>query len=116
MSRATIAVFDDLLYDCFIWSDLLPSVDETVTGCASDFFASGKGSNQASVCAKIGAEVFMLGKIGTDERGEFLLETMCGANVNVEGVIVDPVYPTSTDCVLVAKDAITPSSWLPMSR
>ena len=104
MNKATIAVFGDLLYDCFIWSDRLPRVGETVTGYASGFFASGKGGNQAAVCAKIGAEVYMLGKVGTDERGDFLLETMRGANVNVEGVIVDPVHPTGTDCVLVAKD------------
>ena len=104
MSRATIAVFGDLLYDCFIWSDRLPRVGETVTGYASGFFASGKGGNQAAVCAKIGAEVYMLGKVGADERGDFLLETMRGANVNVDGVIVDPVHPTGTDCVLVAKD------------
>ena len=104
MNKATIAVFGDLLYDCFIWSDRLPRVGETVTGYASGFFASGKGGNQAAVCAKLGAEVYMLGKVGTDERGDFLLETMRGANVNVDGVIVDPVHPTGTDCVLVAKD------------
>lgn len=104
MSRACIAVFGDLLYDCFIWSDRLPRTGETVTGYASGFFASGKGGNQAAVSAKIGAEVYMLGKVGADERGAFLLETMKNAKVNVEGVIVDPVNPTGTDCVLVAKD------------
>ena len=104
MNKATIAVFGDLLYDCFIWSDRLPRVGETVTGYASGFFASGKGGNQAAVCAKLGAQVCMLGKVGSDERGDFLLETMRGANVNVDGVIVDPVHPTGTDCVLVARD------------
>ena len=88
MNKATIAVFGDLLYDCFIWSDRLPRVGETVTGYASGFFASGKGGNQAAVCAKLGAEVYMLGKVGTDERGDFLLETMRGANVNVDGEVV----------------------------
>ncbi|MBR2572587.1 MAG: ribokinase [Clostridia bacterium] len=100
---STIAIFGDLLYDCFIWSDRLPRVGETVTGYASGFFASGKGGNQAAVCAKLGAEACMLGKVGADERGEFLLKTMREAGVNVEGVLVDPVHPTGTDCVLVAK-------------
>ena len=98
----TIAIFGDLLYDCFIWSDRLPRVGETVTGYASGFFASGKGGNQAVVCAKLGAKALMLGKVGADERGEFLLDTMRENGVDVGGVLVDPENPTGTDCVLVA--------------
>ena len=102
--KNSIAVFGDLLYDCFIWSDRLPRVGETVTGYASGFFASGKGGNQAAVCARLGAQTYMLGKVGADERGKFLLDTMRENNVNVDGVIIDSVHPTGTDCVLVAKD------------
>ena len=98
----TIAIFGDLLYDCFIWSDRLPRVGETVTGYASGFFASGKGGNQAVVCAKLGARALMLGKVGADERGEFLLQTMRESGVDVTGVLVDPENATGTDCVLVA--------------
>ena len=104
MNKSCIAVFGDLLYDCFIWSDRLPRVGETVTGYASGFFASGKGGNQAATCARLGADVRMLGKVGRDERGEFLLAVMRENGVNVEGVIIDPVHPTGTDCVLVARD------------
>ena len=99
---STIAIFGDLLYDCFIWTKRLPRVGETVTGYASGFFASGKGGNQAVVCAKLGAKALMLGKVGTDERGDFLLQTMRENGVDVENVLVDPENPTGTDCVLVA--------------
>ena len=99
----TIAIFGDLLYDCFIWSDRLPRTGETVTGYASGFFASGKGGNQAVVCAKLGAEALMLGKVGADERGEFIMQTMRENGVDVEGVITDPETPTGTDCVMVAE-------------
>ena len=104
MSKNCIAVFGDLLYDCFIWSDRLPRVGETVTGYASGFFASGKGGNQAATCARLGAQVYMLGKVGADERGKILLDTMLENNVNVDGVVVSQEHPTGTDCVLVAKD------------
>ena len=99
----TIAIFGDLLYDCFIWSDRLPRTGETVTGYASGFFASGKGGNQAVVCAKLGAEALMLGKVGADERGEFILQTMKENGVDTAGVVVDPETPTGTDCVMVAE-------------
>ncbi|MBP3410738.1 MAG: ribokinase [Clostridia bacterium] len=104
MSKNCIAVFGDLLYDCFIWSDRLPRVGETVTGYASGFFASGKGGNQAATCARLGAQVYMLGKVGADERGKILLDTMLENSVNVDGVVVSQEHPTGTDCVLVAKD------------
>ena len=104
MSKKCIAVFGDLLYDCFIWSDRLPRVGETVTGYASGFFASGKGGNQAAMCARLGAKANMLGKVGNDERGAFLLKTMTENDVNVDGVVVSSEHPTGTDCVLVAKD------------
>lgn len=104
MKKNCIAVFGDLLYDCFIWSDRLPRVGETVTGYASGFFASGKGGNQAATCARLGAQVYMLGKVGQDERGRLLLDTMLENGVNVDGVVVSSEHPTGTDCVLVARD------------
>ena len=104
MKKNCIAVFGDLLYDCFIWSDRLPRVGETVTGYASGFFASGKGGNQAATCARLGAQVYMLGKVGQDERGRLLLDTMLENGVNVDGVVVGSEHPTGTDCVLVARD------------
>lgn len=97
-----IAVFGDLLYDCFIWADRLPRQGETVTGYASGFFAGGKGGNQAVVCARLGARSLMLGKVGADSRGEFLLNAMRENGVDVSGVVVDPENPTGTDCVHVA--------------
>ena len=105
-----IAVFGDLLYDCFIWAPRLPREGETVTGTASGFFASGKGGNQAATCARLGAEALMLGKVGSDERGAFLLQTMRENGVNTEGVIVSPDQATGTDCVLVAADGKMQSS------
>lgn len=100
----TIAIFGDLLYDCFIWADRLPREGETVTGTASGFFASGKGGNQAATCARLGAQALMLGKVGRDERGAFLLDTMRGSGVNTDGVIVSDEHATGTDCVMVAAD------------
>ena len=88
MRKNSIAIFGDLLYDCFIWSDRLPRVGETVTGYASGFFASGKGGNQAAMCARLGAQANMLGKVGDDERGRFLLQAMRENRVNVDGVVI----------------------------
>lgn len=99
-----ITVIGDLLYDCFIWAERLPRKGETVSGYRSGFFASGKGGNQAAQAAKLGADTFMIGKVGCDERGEVLLHTMQNAGVYTEFITEDPKENTGTDCVLVDKD------------
>lgn len=99
-----ITVIGDLLYDCFIWADRLPRKGETVSGYRSGFFASGKGGNQAAQAAKLGADTFMIGKVGCDERGKILIHTMQTAGVYTEFITEDPKENTGTDCVLVDKD------------
>lgn len=99
-----ITVIGDLLYDCFIWSERLPRMGETVTGYKSGFFASGKGGNQVAQVARLGAETYMIGKVGCDERGKILLDMLKGEGVHTDFVFEDPNEDTGTDCVLVDKN------------
>ncbi len=99
MDAPRIAVFGDLLYDCFIWADRLPRVGETVTGYRNGFYAGGKGGNQAVALSRLGALALMLGKVGDDERGRFLLTKLRENGVDTKGVLIDPEAPTGTDCV-----------------
>ncbi|MGI6162163.1 MAG: PfkB family carbohydrate kinase, partial [Christensenellales bacterium] len=69
--KVRIVVLGDLLYDCFIWAERLPRIGETVTGYANGFYAGGKGGNQATQAARLGAQTSMIGKVGRDERGAF---------------------------------------------
>jgi len=99
--RLRIAVAGDLLYDCFAWADRLPRMGETVTGYQNGFYQGGKGGNQAIAAARLGAETWMLGKVGQDERGDFLLSELQKNGVHTEDVIVSEQVPTGTCCVLV---------------
>lgn len=97
--KVRVAVFGDLLYDCFAWADHLPRVGETVTGFRNGFFAGGKGGNQAVAASRLGAETSMLGKVGPDAHGEFLRTSLIYNHVDDAGVIIDPQIPTGTCCV-----------------
>ncbi len=97
--KVRVAVFGDLLYDCFVWADRLPRVGETVTGFKNGFFAGGKGGNQAVAASRLGAETVMLGKIGEDAHGEFLRAGLKENGVDGAGVLTDPKIPTGTCCV-----------------
>ena len=100
-AKTRLAVLGDLLYDCFVWADHLPRVGETVTGYQNGFFAGGKGGNQAVAASRLGADTYMLGKVGRDERGEFLIKGLGDNGVHTAGVFVDPDIPTGTCCVHV---------------
>ncbi|MGI5918694.1 MAG: ribokinase [Christensenellales bacterium] len=97
--KIRIVVLGDLLYDCFIWAERLPRVGETVSGYASGFYAGGKGGNQAMQAVRLGAQTYMIGKVGQDERGMFLLDNLRNSGINAEYVYVDSNEKTGTDCV-----------------
>jgi ribokinase len=101
LCKIRVVVLGDLLYDCFAWADRLPRMGETVTGYQNGFFSGGKGANQAVQAARLGAETYMLGKVGADERGEFLLRSLEENGVNTDFVLVDKTISTGTCCVHV---------------
>ena len=102
--KVRVVVLGDLLYDCFVWADHLPRMGETVTGYANGFYSGGKGANQAVQAARLGAEVYMIGKVGADERGTFLIDSLKSSGVNTDYVIVDANEATGTDCVHIDRN------------
>lgn len=94
MKKPRIVVLGDLIYDCFVWADRLPRQGETVSGYDSGFFSGGKGSNQAVQAARLGAEVYLIGKIGNDDRGKFLKESLEKEHIGVSRLFVSEDYGT----------------------
>lgn len=69
---------------------------------ASEIFAAkshavmpgGKGLNQAIGAAKLGAEVYLIGRRGTDFEGSVLIDSLLEHHVDVSGVKSDPQLAT----------------------
>jgi len=99
--KSKIVILGDILYDCFIWADHLPRKGETVTGYANGFYPGGKGANQAVQAAKLGADVYFIGKVGRDERGEFLTKELEKWGVHTDYLFVDEEVATGTCCIHV---------------
>jgi sugar/nucleoside kinase (ribokinase family) len=57
--------------------------------------------NTASVLAQLGLEARVVGKVGADPFGDFLLDLLGSRGVDRRGVIVDAAVPTSASVVLV---------------
>lgn len=65
-----VAVVGSINIDYVMTIDHLPRPGETVAGGALAIHPGGKGANQAHAAARLGADVAMIGAIGTDAGGE----------------------------------------------
>ncbi|CAI8043210.1 Ribokinase [Geodia barretti] len=59
-----------------------PDKGETIIGDAFDIFTGGKGFNQATAAARLGAEVTLVGSVGADPFGEMLLTAIENEHIN----------------------------------
>ena len=79
----------------------LPMPGETVIGERFYTAPGGKGANQAVAAAKLGANVRMVGRVGTDTFGPTLLEQLRGYGIDVRGVAEDPDNPSGIAIILL---------------
>ena len=91
--------------DLVATSSRMPQLGETVFGRSFHTAPGGKGANQAVAAARLGAEVRMVGRVGSDQFGPTLLEGMRSEGIDVSGVATDPVNPSGVALILLDDQA-----------
>ena len=86
MMRDKITVIGSLNYDIVVKIPRLPKLGENLLADETVFSAGGKGANQAVQASKLGVPVYMVGCVGEDAHGDFLLEAAEKYGVNTEHV------------------------------
>lgn len=100
-----ILVVGSLHLDVIVHSSRLPKPDETLLGDKVSYRFGGKGGNQALAAAKIDVQVFMAGRIGTDNFGKQIYDTLSNQNINLDGLkMVDEA--TGMSVALIGSDGI----------
>lgn len=89
-----IVVLGSLNMDLVVAVPRLPGPGETVIGDRLHRVPGGKGANQATAAARLGGEVAMVGRVGEDEFGRELLDSLLAEGVDVSGVVSDGSEPT----------------------
>ena len=79
-----------------------PRPGETVLGADFETFAGGKGANQAVAAARLGGEVTMVGRVGSDNFGDALIQGLIEDNIKTTYVIKDSETPTGIAMIAVA--------------
>ena len=100
-----ILVVGSLHLDVIVNSSRLPQPDETLLGDKVSYRFGGKGGNQALAAAKISVQVLMAGRIGKDNFGKEIYDTLANQNINLDRLkMVDE--PSGMSVALIDSDGI----------
>jgi len=89
-----IVVVGSLNVDFVVRTPVLPQEGQTVLGHSVDRFPGGKGANQSTALARLGAHVTHIGKVGVDDHALLLKNSLERAGVHLIGLIEDGSTPT----------------------
>lgn len=89
LKKPNILVVGSFMMDLIASTRRAPQSGETVIGLKFQTAPGGKGANQAVQCARLGANVTMVGQVGRDAFGEIMRDTAAKAGVDVSHVTVD---------------------------
>ncbi|WCL58023.1 ribokinase [Bacillus safensis] len=85
-----IVVVGSCSMDLVVTSDKRPNAGETVLGESFKTVPGGKGANQAVASARLGADVYMVGRVGDDTYGQDIL-----SNLETQGVRISYMKPVT---------------------
>ena len=80
------AVVGSINMDLILTAPHIPECGENVVGTDYGYANGGKGANQATALAKLGANVKMIGKVADDANGKKLIENLEKNGIDASGV------------------------------
>ncbi|HEY5729279.1 MAG TPA: ribokinase, partial [Anaerolineales bacterium] len=95
-----ILVVGSLNTDLVVRAPRFPQPGETISGEGLQVIPGGKGANQAVAASRLGANVSMLGRVGRDNFGDFLIEKLKANKVDTQLIQRDDA-PTGTAIIIV---------------
>lgn len=96
-----IVVFGSLNIDMVLSVPVIPRPGETVLCPEYKLYPGGKGANQAVAAARAGGDVHMFGKIGDDDFGKMVVESLQATGVDCAGVVKGEA---ATGCAMICVD------------
>jgi len=104
--QPNVVCLGSLNMDLVIAVQQAPAEGETVQGKSIRYVPGGKGANQAVSCARQGAQVSMLGRVGSDAQGQVLCDALSQDGISIQGVQVDPEESTGVAMVMVEDNGL----------
>jgi len=102
--RPRVLVVGSINLDLIVRCREVPRRGETVHGEEFHTAPGGKGANQAVACARLGADVTMVGRVGEDGFGRSLRAGLAGEGIDAAPVTTDPAAATGVALILLEQD------------
>lgn len=99
-----ICILGSINMDLILNVKKMPQIGETVFGENLKNASGGKGANQAVAASRCGAKVSMIGKVGNDNSGKSLVESLVKDSIDVSCVGVAADSPTGTALITVNEE------------
>ena len=102
--KPKILVVGSMAMDLTVMSERFVNEGETIFGNGFSSAPGGKGANQAVQAARLGAEVTMLGKVGNDDFGKALIDSLKQSGVNTEKIFMSETVSTGVAVIQIQKN------------
>lgn len=99
--RPKIVVVGSSNTDMVVKTERIPSPGETVIGGDFVIAAGGKGANQAVAAARLGADVTLVARLGSDLFGDQSLENFKQEGINTDFIVRDAAAPSGVALISV---------------
>ena len=100
MASGRVLVVGSVNVDLVVAAPRLPGPGQTVSGGDLARYQGGKGGNQATAAARLGARVAFIGAVGDDEMGRQARSALASEGIEVTGLTVS-VRPTGVALIVV---------------
>jgi len=104
ISKAKVLVIGSLNHDIVLYVSRMPVAGETLSSEGSLSQCGGKGANQAVACARLGASVSMIARVGDDSVGPMLRSALEDEAVDVENVMITDGEASGVAVVLLTPE------------
>lgn len=94
-------ILGSLNMDIVLKVENMAKIGETIFANSLSTIPGGKGANQAVASKRMGSEVYMIGKVGLDSNGDFLVSKLEGDKINTDYVFKDNKETTGTAIINV---------------
>lgn len=94
-------ILGSLNMDIVLKVENMPKIGETIFAKSLTTIPGGKGANQAVASKRMGSEVYMIGKVGLDSNGDFLVNSLVHDGINTDYVFKDSEETTGTAIINV---------------
>jgi ribokinase len=99
--KMSIIVFGSINMDLVATVPRLPVAGETLLGRDFFNFPGGKGANQAVASARLGIPTYMVGRVGADNFGTQLINSLKTSGVYTENIFVDETLSSGVAIIAV---------------